>query len=240
MIQRLLFLISFILPLLSFSQWQQTSGPSGGSTAQLLNIDDTFFVNMGNGGVFRSDDFGNNWYFVSQGLPCSEVVYDLVSYEDRLYAAVSRSGIWMSPDKGLTWEAINTGIENLTFYTLFADDNRIFAAESEGGVFFSDDNGQSWTNRNNGFTDRNEITDFHLFNNTVYASAETLYKTTDDGLNWSRITVPNKQVGRLSALTSNNGVFYTASLGRIHYSTDNLQTWNTFNTPGITATISSF
>ncbi|PHQ28418.1 T9SS type B sorting domain-containing protein [Leeuwenhoekiella nanhaiensis] len=240
MIQRLLFLISFILPLLSFSQWQQTSGPSGGSTAQLLNIDDTFFVNMGNGGVFRSDDFGNTWYFVSQGLPCSEVVYDLVSYEDRLYAAVSRSGIWMSPDKGLTWEAINTGIDNLTFYTLFADDNRIFAAESEGGVFFSDDNGQSWTNRNNGFTDRNEITDFHLFNNTVYASAETLYKTTDDGLNWSRITVPNKQVGRLSALTSNNGVFYTASLGRIHYSTDNLQTWNTFNTPGITATISSF
>lgn len=62
-------------------------------------------------GVLRSDDHGENWNLVSDGLPSQEVVsFAVHSFRpDTLYAWIENDGVFRTEDGGGRWEKMDDG-----------------------------------------------------------------------------------------------------------------------------------
>jgi len=66
---------------------------------------DVIYASLGTDGLFRSQDGGDSWVSVSEGLPMSEVDALAVSHTGVLYAGdfTQRIGVYASRDQGATW-----------------------------------------------------------------------------------------------------------------------------------------
>ena len=219
--------IVFLIPLSVFSQWVQTAGPNGGYTNEIVQVGTELILSAGNGGIYKSADNGKTWKSSVSGLPCNEDVLALVEYNGLIYASISRSGIYFSNDAGNNWVALNTGIENLTFYSLFVDDSNIYAGNANGGVYYSPDNGITWNDRSNGISNI-QFQDFILFNSKIYAAGTSLFETSDNGDTWVEVNIPGLSGNGIRAMTAENNIFYASSEGTVFTSNDNLNSWNTY------------
>jgi xyloglucan-specific exo-beta-1,4-glucanase len=119
--------------------------------------------------MYRSDDHGDNWTFISGDLPflaCYFVQGVAVAAEnaDVVYQAVGTSydgdspgrGVWKSTDGGTSWTQVLSGVnfsgndeqrwggECLAIEP--GNDDRIWAGSRKNGLRYSDDAGETWTN----------------------------------------------------------------------------------------------
>ena len=89
------------------------------------------------GGVWKSDDDGQNWLAINEGLADLnvrgvEVDPDL---DQVLYAATSTGGFFRSKDGGFSWLAINEGLVDLTSrWIAVAGDGRVFGGGIGNGI----------------------------------------------------------------------------------------------------------
>lgn len=105
----------------------------------------------GAGGLFVSDDAGENWRR-SPGQPGSLRVYNALAVHPSdanrvLWGAVGRrGGIYLSKDGGKSWRAVLANGLRLVFDVAFAEDGTAYAAGDRGGpvLFISRDAGESW------------------------------------------------------------------------------------------------
>lgn len=134
------------------------------------NPDRLFLQN--HGGVYRTDNGGQQWQAIEDGLPAvfgfpvlihphqPETIYviPLVSAEER-YVPDGRLGVYRSRDLGNTWERTDQGLPQKdswlnVFRQSFAADNHdpcgLYFGTSTGQVFMSQDDGDSW----------NQLTDY--------------------------------------------------------------------------------
>ncbi len=72
----LLLAILFLSIPFSFSQWQQTAGPSGGEVNCFLVNGNNLFAGT-SGGAFLSTNNGSSWTAVNNGLPRAARPYSL-------------------------------------------------------------------------------------------------------------------------------------------------------------------
>ncbi len=219
--------IFFLIPLSVFSQWVQTAGPNGGYTNEIVQVGAELVMSAGNGGIYKSVNDGRNWELSVTGLPCDESVLALVEYNGLIYASIFRNGIYFSNDSGNSWVALNSGIENLTFYSLFVDDTNIYAGNANGGVYYSPDNGITWNDKSSGIDDI-QFQDFILFNSKIYAAGTSLFETSDNGDTWIEVIIPGLSGNGITAMTAENNIFYAGSDGTVFTSTGNLNSWNTY------------
>ncbi len=239
---KLTLFISFFIHLSVFSQWVQTAGPNGGYANEIVQIANELILSTGNG-IYKSVDNGKTWNLSISGLPCNVSVYALVEYNGLIYASISRNGIYFSNDSGNNWSAINTGIENLTFNSLFVEGSNIYAGNINGGVYYSPDNGITWSNKSNGIDDI-QFEDFIFFNSKVYAAGKNangsfLFETANNGDTWTSIDVPGLSSNGIRDMTVENNILYACSEGTVFTSTGNLSSWNTYTINNNGATISS-
>ncbi len=105
-------------------------------------------------GVWRSDDLGENWRFVTRDLGNLEVSVMVVAPSDSnvLYAGTS-GGLFYSLDAGANWIASDTALRQLAFarpesYDSIAvsplDPAVVAVGTARGHVFFSRDHGRHW------------------------------------------------------------------------------------------------
>lgn len=219
--------IGIIIHISAFSQWIHTGGPNGGYTNEIVQVGPVLILSAGNGGIYKSLDDGKSWNLSISGLPCNASVQALVEHNGLVYASISKSGIYISDDKGDSWIAINSGIENLTFYNFIVDGNNIYAGNANGGIYYSPDNGVSWSNKSNGISSI-QFQDFLIFNSKVYASGVSLYETSNNGDTWTKIDIPNLNLNGIRAMTVKNNIFYASSEGTVFVSSDNLVSWNEY------------
>ncbi len=113
-------------------------------------------------GVVRSDNLGQSWTQLNEGLPKSDtriLVRSLAvdpSNPKNLYAGTGGfvgqgSGVYKSGDGGETWSASNQGMLDVVIDSLAVDPANgqvVYAGSEAGDLFKSTDSGKSWTNLN--------------------------------------------------------------------------------------------
>jgi len=223
----------------SGSTWIQKSNGITATTGMALDIDSEGSIYLAAlGGVFKSVNGGENWFRIAQNLSDLEFIEIKVIPND--YEFVSNfNGIHRSTDRGQTWVT--------TDYTLFGameiginSNGVMFAGNitaSNFSIFRSTNLGENWTLA--GFL----ATEAFLFTNNgdVFAgvltnpiTANDIYKSTDNGMTWSRTNVFNHTgtVGFREFEVDYNGDFYvaiTGNLSGVYLSTDAGVSWSNYS-----------
>lgn len=155
------------------SGWERTAnrGLVQNSVRALAFKDSLLLAGTKNSGVFASENNGDDWQAMNEGMG-AQLVTDVLVGPNDLWAATKGAGVFCSSDNGKNWKAVNHGLENLQVNDLTLQDYKLVAA-TDGGVFMSLDAGQNWTALNNGLPTK-EVT-------AVFAMGSKLFAGTVDG-----------------------------------------------------------
>lgn len=117
----------------------------GNPVIALATFGATVYTGMYGSGVFRSDDNGDSWAAVNEGLPVTDqkVCALLAVNEDTVFVGTAEGGIFRTMDGGDSWEEANAGLTNTTISELEVIGNTIYAGMSERLVH-SVNGGASW------------------------------------------------------------------------------------------------
>lgn len=167
-------------------------------------------------GVFRTDDGGQTWHSISNGLPDiyhEKVAVDAIAVDPTndnivyaglydLYWPRRWYGIYKTIDGGLNWTEMNTGLTDSMVICLAIDPSspNIVYAGTETGVFKSIDAGATWAKAGTTATRITSLAIDTFDTRIIYAStagahkkddgyqpSKGIYKTTDGGMSWTQM-----------------------------------------------------
>jgi hypothetical protein len=115
------------------------------------------------GGVYRSDDAGQTWRSVGEGLPAdfgfavvahphranTAYVYPLVADYERV-PPKGASRVYRTVDAGGTWEGLSDGLPDQHAYGTVLRDAMCTDNAQPAGVYFGNRNGEVWASRDEG------------------------------------------------------------------------------------------
>ena len=141
--------------------------------------------------IYRSSDDGEYWLNVSSGAGLINCFVQ--SPNGTLFAGTDGYGIFRSTNNGLTWNESNSGLTNLTIFTLTVSDlGTILAGSFEGIIFRSTNDGINWesinTLHNSTVLSLYKTTDNIIFVGLNADFNDCLLKSSDDGITWERVT----------------------------------------------------
>src|SRR5258708_4685630 len=126
--------IAFLLLLINticLAQWQQTT-LSGNNVYCITNKDSILFAGT-NQGIFSSDNHGNNWITLNNGLT-NTTVLSLSTKDSIILAGTMGGGIFITNDNGQNWMSSNSGISDTIIYSFCVFDNSIYADGENGHI----------------------------------------------------------------------------------------------------------
>jgi photosystem II stability/assembly factor-like uncharacterized protein len=235
--------VSLVGSTTALTQWNHTSGSEGGYAAALLGSSHFMLLGCENGGVYRSTDAGNTWFYAFTGLSGrGPGGYAFAELGTSVFVATG-TGIAVSFDQGATWSAADNGLAWGSVITGFAvgSSGKIFASGSEG-VYRSNDSGATWVKSATGLTD--SLMSSVLVNGPyIFAGTHEsgIFRSTDDGVTWAEASngLASGNGKRITALTSISGRVVAATRGGAYYSTDNGNTWVVASSGLSTQTVST-
>lgn len=189
----------------SASSWTQTKWIAG---VQTITIDETdnniLYAGSKQFGLFRSTDKGNSWQNFGNASEDTiySKIYQILTFQgnpDQLIVALKGRGLFVTTNGGTNWNQVTTGLKADRVMSLSNSPSTFLAGLNRGGAMRSTDGGNSWFAVNSGLLledKRRYLTVNELSTssdgNIVYAATEGqgLYKSTDSGINWSRVTEP--------------------------------------------------
>jgi photosystem II stability/assembly factor-like uncharacterized protein len=142
-------------------------------------------------GLYRSTDSGTSWKRVGLNGKGIRTITQNTKNLNVLYAGTEDDGFFVSTDTGRSWKASNTGLTNLTVYTIACDPStpdRLYLGTHGGGVYRSSDGGKRWDAVNVGLTNLVVHAIAVLPSSPSVVLAGTLngglFKSTDSGEHW--------------------------------------------------------
>ena len=185
-----------------------------------------------NNGIFKSEDYGETWKQINDGLVSLNVTGLVMSNHDpnKLYATTT-DGIYKTTDGGESgWIKISKNLPQITFTCIRIDENdpNVIYAGSFNGVFKSDDDGIHWKN----ITGDNFKSRF-IFPNSICKSGNKLlvgtqigfYMTDNDGKSWQEKNNGLENLCIHSLCAKNESVFYLGTAEGFYKSSDGGSTW---------------
>jgi photosystem II stability/assembly factor-like uncharacterized protein len=184
--------------------------------------DDSFYYQARESFIQRSSD-GLSWGIRLLDTYNTRSLAWLAPY---LYAG-TQAGLFWSTNRGFNWTR-----DSMFAYTkLIIDPPYLYAATEGDGIFRSAlAPNISWSERNNGIHNTFISSLLKKDNSLLAAASSGLYRSTDNGVSWSRIY----SRGNIACLFHNNGRIFagvsTTSQAPLFYSSNNGATWNSVDT----------
>jgi photosystem II stability/assembly factor-like uncharacterized protein len=217
--------------------WQVKYGP-GNLISCFAVMGNRIFAGTGvaNGygdGILLSEDHGETWHFVNNGLG-SSIIYSLTVDGNNLYAGTD-AGVYVTNNYGTSWTALNNGLVNPHITALCKSQDHLFAAayypdlwlEHQSVIYSSVDNGQSWSNTGFEYQDYSGSSSLVTGGNKVVTGLmHSLYPvsmTDDNGVTWSDVS---------SGLPYESNVQFMAIHDSTVYAAINLSTYGNGNQYG--------
>lgn len=212
--------------------WQQSNGLGTGRILSIASQNSTVFAGLVSGGIFRSDDSGENWYACSEGLPDKTTITALCIAGNVIFAGTEHR-LYYSDNNGKEWFEAGAELEERHVTALAAGNNDIiYVGTRLRGLYRSDDGGRTWSQKNNGLID-SSVQSIDIFGSNLYMGTQNcLYRSTDRAENWHVLKQNSSMF--FSAVVEMNGAIYagtcpivsTGSLG-ITCSEDDGENWST-------------
>jgi photosystem II stability/assembly factor-like uncharacterized protein len=196
---------------------------------------DTVYGGSNGSGLYMTDNKGLSWSKVGSTLPSQTAfyVFALAANGNTLYAG-SNNGIYVSNDRGVNWVPASTSYTTPPYVNKLAiHSNSLYAGISNAGVYVSGNNAVSFSAVNNGYPnypggeEYMAVVDFLTTGSTLLAASHYgVYRTTDNGGNWS-----DGSQGILATQVEdvlNNGVvtISTTDYSGVFISSNNGQSWS--------------
>lgn len=218
--------------------WKHLGGPMGGCIGDMdLNsqghiyagVYTNVFTSQTYEGIYKSTDNGESWFKLENTVDQFEVYAIYVNRWDHIFVGTNyRDRLYRSTDGGETWEIINNGYNTSECWAIGEnkDGSVMFAGDGQFGQLYRSTNyGGNWELSSN-----LPVLSFAVdSSNNIYCGTFVgLYKSTDDGLNWSQVGFNNAAVNAI-IIDDSNGVFcgtgyYNNGQG-VFYSSDTGNTW---------------
>jgi len=172
-------------------RWRPLRAPAGTVPASSLVSSSTRGrVYMGGlSGLHRSDDWGESWVAVGDGLPVGRASA-IVVHRDRSeqVGVVAGGRFWMSTDAGRSWQRRDAGLPEREIEVMAldpSDSNRLWCV-ARGQVFRTDDQGQRWRVLGIPLPDQPIVAHGIAVADRVIlmATDRGLYRSADDGARW--------------------------------------------------------
>jgi photosystem II stability/assembly factor-like uncharacterized protein len=231
---------------LSQISWQQLFEANGKNISAIAidwNNSRIIFAGVYGSGVYKSDDGGNTWSAVNNGL--SEMSITSLTIDpgnSQVVYAGTGYGAYKTTNGGASWSSVSIGLNPNTPYIAVDPSNSqiIYAATNGGGVYKSLNGGTSWVTVNTGLTDQfmhftSQVID-PTNSQTVFAGAYNggVFKTTNGGSTWSEInnglSATNLSVNRLVIDPGNSQIIYAGLYGKgVYKSVDGGTSWSEVN-----------
>lgn len=169
-------------------------------------------VGANTGGVWRTIDGGTTW------TPLGDYFSNLYVYsvaidpnDSDTYFFGSYSGlIYKSTDAGATWNLLgNAGASLINKILLHpTDPNIMFATSENNGIYGSTNGGSTWTKLINSENRGYDVEFKPGDTNTVYASGNGFYVSTDGGVNFNQITGFSTGPKMIGVSPNNSSIVY--------------------------------
>jgi photosystem II stability/assembly factor-like uncharacterized protein len=185
---------------------------------------------------------GQSWMESNKGLTATNI-NSLACIGSYLFSGTDGGGIYLSTDDGKTWAEVNSGLTNLKINTLAVKGTDLFAGTLLSGIFRSINNGASWDEVNNGIICKHisaltvsgdnifagshwwrKISDaVYSYDLPVWADSGYIYRSSDNGSNWTIVDTGLGYIYNLASLDSN--VFASCHYNGFKHSTDLGNSW---------------
>jgi len=190
-----------------FSGWEMTNGPFSGMVYSLAvgpNNSQRVFVALEEGGLFRSDNGGQSWAHVEEGLTNVSISAVAAAGDGQtVYVGTGSDGVYKSLNGGETWTQVSNGLpidpKTNEYYEIFeitidpTDANTVYVLSGLRWYLCKTTNGgASWARIDGGGLpwDRIEAFSIHPGNNQwlyVGTDAKGVYKSENMGASWNSI-----------------------------------------------------
>lgn len=188
------------------------------SIGSLTGQGDTLFAGTGYHGVFRSNDGGQSWVAINNGLTILNTSKVAIS-GSALFAATF-GGVFCSLDNGTTWVSKNSGMTSLNVTSIASSGARLYAGTSDSGLFISTDKGDIWVPVIPQLSSK-KIESISTCDNTVIVKTldSGLYISTNNGSSWTRLQSPSLREafatdGRMIVAATNVDIVFSADSGK--------------------------
>lgn len=184
-------------------------------------------------GRYRSINGGATWTAMT-GVGVNMTSFAVVQGSNIVYAG-DDSGVYKSTDAGTSWTRVNTGLSNLSVWSLAVDPRTAGTvyATTDHGVFKSTNAGASWTAVNKGLANTNveAVVVDPFMPSTVFAGTYSngIFRSSDAGGSWVNVqagTGATTQILGLALDPKTPGTIYAAAgIGAVLKSTNRGATW---------------
>lgn len=213
-----------------YAQWiESNNGLFRGSPNSLLSDGTNLFVGTFGGGVFMSNNDGENWNDISSNLGDLDVSKLAISGSN-LFAGTYGGGMFLSTNNGISWTSINNGLTATNVLSILISGGKVFAG-TNSGLFMSSNNGSSWTAANTGLTNT-YVWSLTADGSNLFAGTDGggVFLSTNSGANWTAVNT-GLTSQRISHLYSSAGtIFAGAYYNGLFRSTNNGANWTAVNT----------
>jgi photosystem II stability/assembly factor-like uncharacterized protein len=182
----------------SYSPW--SLGIPGGNITDLFPDSAYLFACIENKGIYRSADGGVTWELKLPGRYLSQSVVSHIRIQKADGHLMVRNSsdlndtLYFSPDFGDSWikQPISPFLllnnQVFGFGDAFLTNSLAGVLGPVQGLYRSEDLGQSWVYSGNGMPAGQSVNNIVSINDTLYVLQKHIYRSTDNGLNWTQVT----------------------------------------------------